>query len=220
MAILSILNPKGGSGKTTLATNLARAFVERDERVLLVDTDPQGSARDWHAAREDNPIPLIALDRPNNMRSVKEMSGYDRIIIDGAAKLEEMVAAAVKVSDAILIPVQPSPYDIWAASDLLALVKARQEVTDGSPQAAFLVSRVIKHTKLGDEIGQALAETGLPVFANRTVQRQIYPQTASEGLTVFDAGNQDAIAEMLAIATEVDQFMRKEVSYGAVAQTA
>ncbi len=61
--ILSILNPRGGCGKTTLSANLARALQERGRSVLLVDTDPQGSARDWHAAEPDNPVNLIALDR-------------------------------------------------------------------------------------------------------------------------------------------------------------
>jgi chromosome partitioning protein len=70
MPIISLLNPKGGSGKTTLSTHLVRAFHERGAKVLLVDSDPQGSASDWHAAREENPIPLLAYGRPENMRAL------------------------------------------------------------------------------------------------------------------------------------------------------
>jgi chromosome partitioning protein len=73
--IISILNPKGGCGKTTISTNLARALHERGSSTLIVDSDPQGSARDWHAASDNNPLALIALDRANNMKSLSSVSG-------------------------------------------------------------------------------------------------------------------------------------------------
>jgi chromosome partitioning protein len=208
MPIISLLNPKGGSGKTTLSTQIARAFHERGAKVLLVDSDPQGSASDWHAAREDNPVPLLAYGRPENMKALPGVAApYQYVFIDGAAKLEGMIAAALKVSDVVLIPVQPSPYDIWAASDLVDLIRARQEVTDGKPKAAFLISRSIKRTRLGQETAGALSEYGLPVFDACTIQRQVYPRTASEGLTVFDTDAPEAIAEINAIADELINFL-------------
>src|SRR3954464_4436937 len=159
MKTISLLNPKGGCGKTTISTHLARAFHDRGAKVLLVDSDPQGSSSDWHAAREDNPVPLLAYGRPENMKALPSVAApYDYVFIDGAAKLEGMIAAAVKVSDAVLIPVQPSPYDLWAASDLVDLIRARQEVTDGRPRAAFLISRAVKNTRLGSEVTAALAD--------------------------------------------------------------
>lgn len=204
MSIISVLNPKGGCGKTTISTNLARALHDRGHSVLIVDSDPQGSARDWHAANEDNPIELVALDRPNNVKTLRSMAvNYDYVVIDGAAKLEDMIAAAIKVSDFILIPVQPSPYDIWAASDLVDFIKARQEVTDGVPLAGFVVSRVVEGTRLGGDVRAALDEYALPVFETTITQRQIYPQTASEGQTVFDADNAKAKAETTALLDEV-----------------
>jgi len=140
MPTIAILNPKGGSGKTTITTNLARSLHARGRSVLIVDSDPQGSARDWHAADAANPVPLVALDRPNNIKSLASLvPSYDFILIDGAAKLEDMIAAAIKASDVILIPVQPSPYDLWAVSDLVEVIKTRQEVTNGKPAAAFII---------------------------------------------------------------------------------
>ena len=204
MSIISVLNPKGGCGKTTISTNLARALHDRGHSVLIVDSDPQGSARDWHAANEDNPIELVALDRPNNVKTLRSMAvNYDYVVIDGAAKLEDMIAAAIKVSDFILIPVQPSPYDIWAASDLVDFIKARQEVTDGVPLAGFVVSRMVEGTRLGGDVRAALDEYALPVFETTITQRQVYPQTASEGQTVFDADNTKAKAETTALIDEV-----------------
>jgi len=204
MAIISVLNPKGGCGKTTVSTNLARALHERDLSVLLVDSDPQGSARDWHAANEENPIELIALDRPNNVKTLTSMAtNYDYVIIDGAAKLEDMIAACIKVSDFVLIPVQPSPYDIWAASDLVDFIKARQEVTDGIPLAGFVISRMVEGTRLGGDVREALDEYALPVCETAITQRQVYPQTASEGLTVYDADNVKAKVETTALTDEI-----------------
>lgn len=204
MAVISVLNPKGGSGKTTLTTNLAQALHLRGSKVLIVDSDPQGSARDWHAASEANPLPLVSLDRANNIKTLSSMVGsYDHIVLDGAAKLEDIIAAAIKVSDFILIPVQPSPYDIWAASDLVDFIKARQEVTDGSPKAAFVITRHIEGTRLGDDVRGALDEYGLPVLSTAVTQRQVYPQTASEGRTVFEGSNTKAHDEINALADEV-----------------
>jgi chromosome partitioning protein len=210
MPIIAILNPKGGSGKTTLTTNLARACHDRGLRTLLVDSDPQGSASDWHAAREDNPLPFLAYGRPENFKALPGIAApYDLVLIDGAAKLEGMIAAALNVADGVLIPVQPSPYDIWATADLVELIKARREVTEGRPRAAFLVSRAIRRTVLSREIHAALAEYGLPVFTAGTTQRQSYARTAAGGLSVFDDGSKAAAAEITAIAAEfLERFAR------------
>ena len=208
MAVISVLNPKGGSGKTTLTTNLAQALHLRGNKVLIVDSDPQGSARDWHAASEANPLLLVSLDRANNIKTLSSMTAsYDHIVLDGAAKLEDIIAAAIKASDFILIPVQPSPYDIWAASDLVDFIKARQEVTDGSPQAAFVITRHIEGTRLGDDVRKALGEYELPVFRTAITQRQIYPQTASEGRTVLDSDNAKARDEINTLADELIAMM-------------
>lgn len=215
MPIISVLNPKGGSGKTTISTSLARSLHERGLSVLIVDSDPQGSARDWHAASENNPLPLIALDRANNMKTLASVAAsYEYIIIDGAAKLEDMIAAGIKAADFVLIPVQPSPYDIWATSDLVDFIKARQEVTDGNPKASFLITRAIKGTRLGNEIGEALADYNLPVFDSCIMQRQAYPQTAAEGLTIFDSGNSAAMKEMNALTDELISFIEKPLQKG------
>ena len=185
--------------------NLARAFREYGLSVLLVDTDPQGSARDWHAAHAQNPIDLVALDRPTALRTLETVGrGYDVVVADGAAKLEDMIAASVRVSDWILIPLQPSPYDVWAVSDLVDLVAARREVTGGNPRAAFVVTRRIEGTRLGEDVREALAEYPLPTFRASVVQRQVYPRTAARGETVFDPdGNAAARSELLAVAAEL-----------------
>ena len=112
--IIAVLNQKGGAGKTTLSTNLARALQLGGDKVLLVDSDPQGSARDWNAAGNGELLPVIGLDRPTLAKDIQAIrDNQDWIIIDGAPQIAELAVAAIKCADLILIPVQPSPYDVW-----------------------------------------------------------------------------------------------------------
>jgi chromosome partitioning protein len=157
--------------------------------VLLVDSDPQGSARDWYAsAGEGNTLPpVVGLDRPALFRELPGISrGVEWVIIDGAPQVEELSVSAIKAADAVLIPVQPSPYDIWAAEPLVELLKTRREITGGKPQAAFVVSRQIAGTRLAADIREALEGYGLPVFKTGTSQRVAYPGSAASGSSVID----------------------------------
>ena len=161
---------KAAAGKRPWPPPLRKQSMSKVRKFCL-SIATQGSARDWHAACADNQLPLVALDRPANLRSLGSVGeAYDVVLIDGAAKLEDMIAAAIKVSAAVLIPVQPSPYDVWAAADLVDIIKTRQEITDGIPKAAFVISRAIKNTKLGGEVTGALGDHGFPIFQTGTIQ--------------------------------------------------
>jgi chromosome partitioning protein len=207
--VIAILNQKGGSGKTTIATNLAHALKRDNYTVLLIDSDPQGSARDWNEASGGNIIPVVGLDRETLAKDLQAISqGYDWIVIDGAPQIAKLSAAAVKAADLVLIPVQPSPYDIWACADLVDIIAARREVTNGKPKAAFVISRAIKNTKLSGEINQALSDYGLPVLKASTTQRVVYPTTAAEGLTVFSDPSSDASREINALKKEVLEVLK------------
>ena len=206
MKVIAVLNQKGGSGKTTIATHLARALQLGGADVLLVDSDPQGSARDWAAVRADHPLTVVGIDRPTIDRDLKQIARKDFVVIDGAPQAADLAVSAIKAADFVLIPVQPSPYDIWAAADLVDLVKQRIDLTDGRLQAAFVVSRAIKGTRIGAEVTEALAGYGLPVLESRITQRVSYPGTAAAGLTVMESEpDGDAAAEIYALADEIKQ---------------
>lgn len=184
--IISILNQKGGTGKTTLAVNLARCLTIHNEKTLLVDSDPQGSARNWHVNSNGELLDVIGLDRPTIDKDINKFKfDYKYIIVDGAPQLSTMALKTILISDIVLIPVQPSPYDVWATKDMVDLVKARQEVTNGQLKAAFVISRQITNTNIGKDIRGLLEEFELPVFHNGTFQRVSYAVSAN-GSTVFD----------------------------------
>ncbi len=207
--IISFLNQKGGSGKTTLSTNVAHGLAIRGHKVLLIDTDPQGSARDWNSANDGAILPVVGLDRdtlPKDLLAIQ--SGYDFIVIDGAPAVEKMSAVAIKVSNIVLIPVQPSPYDVWATADLVELIKSRQAITGGEPKAAFVISRVIKNTKLSKEVSSALEEYGVEILQGYTSQLVVYPSTASKGFSVFSSAPNAGCDEVNSI---IDEIMEKFV---------
>ena len=118
------------------------------------------------------------------------------------------LAAAVKIADFVLVPVQPSPWDIWATSDLVDIIKARAEVANGKPLAVFVVSRVIKNTKLSQDVLEALKQYELPILNSYTTQRVIYPTSASEGNTVYTQVFNNATLEIDSIRNEVLEAMK------------
>jgi chromosome partitioning protein len=206
--VVAVLNQKGGSGKTTLATHLARALTLAGAKVLLIDSDPQGSARDWHAAAQGELVTVVGLDRPTLEKDVPAVSnGYDWIFIDGAPSRNTLLVSALKAADAVLIPVQPSPYDVWATAELVDLIKQRQDLT-GRPKAAFVISRQIQSTRLAGEIREALEVYRIHIFTHSTTQRVIYAHSAATGSTALDIEPESPAAqEIRAIVQELTEFM-------------
>ena len=116
----------------------------------------------------------------------------------------DLCSAIVKISDLIIIPVQPSPYDVWACLDLVEVIKARRMVSD-LPLAFFMISRAIKKSKLSREIQHALNEYGFPVLDSSTTQRIIYPTAAVAGKTVFGLKDMQAELEIKNLMNEIKE---------------
>ena len=180
MTVIAVCNQKGGSGKTTLAINLAGAFAADGMGVLLLDMDSQGSALDWGSIQPAFPplFEVMEMDRPQLLRQARALRReYEVIVIDCPAKFADSSSAATRVADLVLVPVQPSPFDVWASDAVAGLIKTRQEATGGTPLAACVISRAISNTSLQRSIGTALENYGLPVLRSGTTQRVAYATT-------------------------------------------
>jgi chromosome partitioning protein len=208
--VIAVLNPKGGAGKSTVTSNLARSLQIEGKNVLIADSDPQGTLRDWRQISQNDEQPMVVgIDRPNLHNDLSKLAGsFDFIIIDGAAKLQEMIASSIKAADIVIIPIQPSAADVWGCRDLIDLIKTRQEVANGKPKAVFLINRQIKNANISQDITSVLGEFKLPILKSRTTQRVIYAETLSLGTTVLDAEpNGSAALEIKNILKELKEII-------------
>ncbi|GAW87584.1 chromosome partitioning protein [Bathymodiolus platifrons methanotrophic gill symbiont] len=170
----------------------------------MVDSDPQGSLRDWSATNEGELVSVIGLDRETLAKDIEGVKApYDFVIIDGRAKAEKMAGAAIRAADIVLIPVAPSALDIWGASDITEAIAARHGVTEGKPQTHFIINAATKNTKLIEESGFKPLDTVL-------YSREIYKQTMGEGLTVHSGKNADALEEIENLTTEIMEILNNE----------
>ena len=210
MSVVAIVNQKGGTGKTTLATNLAWVLAEKGT-VLLLDADPQASVQNWAAGDRPAPEALVVKGSGDRdlLRLLRSMSSnYDWIIVDGPPGITKTSADAVRAADVVLIPAQPSPLDVWAAADIVAAVQARQKTAKGTPKAAFVITMAQPRTRLSRQIDEALNEMGLPVLQARTTRRVSYPNAINDGNSVVVGRDQTARNEILAIKGELEELTR------------
>ncbi len=203
--IIGLLNQKGGVGKTTLAVHIADALARRGQRVLLVDADPQGSALDWAAARKGDPVfPVAGLPKKSIHKELPALAkDYETVLIDGPPRVYDVARSAIMACDLVLIPVQPSPYDVWAAREIVDMLQEAM-VYKPSLKAAFVINRKIVNTALGRDVAEALAEYPFPVLKTAICQRIALAESAAQGQTVFEAAPDNlAVREMNELIDEI-----------------
>lgn len=203
--IISVLNQKGGVGKTTLSLNIAAQLAAEGKRVMLLDADPQGSSLDWAAAREvESCFTVVGLPKATLHKEIsKFVQDYDHIIIDGPPRVTDLARSAIMAADIVLIPVQPSPYDVWAAQEVVSLVDEAR-IYKENIKSVFVVNRKIANTAIGRDVGEALATYNTKVLESTVTQRVIFAEAAAVGKAVFEVdANGSAANEIAALVHEI-----------------
>jgi chromosome partitioning protein len=191
MKTIVVANPKGGVGKSTISTNLAGYFARRGESVMLGDTDRQQSARDWLALRPPG-VPAIRTWDLRHDEPARPPKGTTRVVLDTPAGLHgKHLDRVARAATRIIVPLQPSLFDILATKHFLTALAEEKAVRKGELQVGLVGMRVDPRTRSAAELERFLASFELPVlgFLRDT---QLYVQLAARGLTLFDISPRQA----------------------------
>ena len=202
--VITVAQQKGGSGKTTVAVNLAVALRGRGQSVALLDTDPQGSMGRWYLERLERRGEDEALEFGTSSawgasyESEKLKKRFDFVIIDTPPKIDSDLRPALRVADLVVVPVATSQVDLWATEGVLDL--ARRENCD----TLIVLNRTRAHTRLTGEVAQGAADLGAEVADAQLANRVAYAESLGQGQGAGElARNATARAEIEALLDEV-----------------
>jgi len=194
--VITVAQQKGGTGKTTLAANLGAALAGT-RRVALLDIDPQRSLTRWHALRVARPVAAAAMTFSDvaGWRLAAELDrlkqGHDIVLVDSPPQIDTDAKLAIRGASLVLVPVQPSLPDVWAAEGTLKLAAAERR------PAVIVLNRVPAASRLGDTIAADLAARNLPRLLGTIGNRTGFATAFAEGLGVTEAAPRSTAAKEL-----------------------
>lgn len=205
MPVIALVGNKGGAGKTTLSVNLASGLA-RQASIAVVDADPQGSALQWRAFSEDEQaMPVFEADAQLAEQARTLSRDYQYVVFDCPPSVHApQTTSVLEFADLALIPVQPSPVDLWATIHIEEAVTRARE-TNTALRALLVINQLETRTTLSRLVRDAVTEIGLPVANTALRRRAIYRSSALEGKSVYDMGRKgaDAAAELEQLIEEI-----------------
>ena len=196
--IVTIGNSKGGVGKSTIACNLAVMAAKTGKNVLLVDADPQASSLNFRSIRESDDVKATAITTPTLHKDLKDFSNFDMILIDSGGRDTSIFRSAILAADLLVIPVLPSVYDIWAASDTIEIVK-EAVLYNEKLVSRFLINMVLPNSIMGRDTQAALKEhEEIPILKQTVGARQVFKNALSMGQGVVEFEPKSKAAQEIA----------------------
>jgi chromosome partitioning protein len=202
--VISIVNQKGGVGKTTLTVNLAHCRAMLGERVLVADADPQGSILQWQSITDANPFDVIHLPGKLTPRRLLALDReYDRVFVDTPPALGQRTLTVLRGTALAIVPIGPSPLDIWSSREtinMIAAVRAKEKGLD----ARVVIYRKIPRTRIAGEAREALEAYAIPVCEAEISQRIAFVASMLAGSSVLaHAPRSPAADELQALCHEL-----------------
>ena len=202
--VISLINLKGGVGKTTVAINLAAGIARKTPRLLMIDADPQGSALQWQAVENNLAFQIIHHPQPLKEEHLAYLQqNYDHVVIDSPPANGVLTDSILAVSDLAIVPINPSPLDIWASRAILKRIEMAQ-AQNHALQTRLLVCRKIPGTVVGRGARDALDVFEMAIFQTELCQRIAYVEAMIAGVSVLQyAPVSKAAAEIQDLCLEV-----------------
>ncbi|GAB5517203.1 ParA family partition ATPase [Rhodopirellula baltica] len=201
--IYAFLNQKGGVGKTTLSIHTAAELSNRGRRVLLIDADPQGSSLGWSNHRETSNFTVVGMAKATIHKEIESLAqDYDNVVIDGPPRVTELARSIILASNVVIIPLQPSPMDVWAAAETVDLVREAQ-MFNPKIKCCLALNRKIANTAIGRDVREALKELDVPILKSDIGQRVAFAESAASGTTVLNQERSKAAKEIKRFVNEL-----------------
>ena len=208
--IIVVCNQKGGSGKSTVSLQLSGCLSLHSKKVILIDADPQGTATRWaSSAEDDTPFPatvagLSAAGGKVHREVIKFCKDYDYIVIDCPPAVDSPVPqSALMVANLAIIPIIPSPPDLWASVGIKELISRMADI-NSSLKSRLLINMLQPNTNISQDVTEVLSDFDISLMETKLHLRTAYRQSAVYGGTVHSVPNSGkAVSEVEMLTKEV-----------------